>query len=105
MSRRGSGIALAVLVWAGVLAGCATPAPDAPPVGSDGDADDGDDASSAPRGPDWSFADTTGATHSRDAPARNASVLFFMATWCGSCRQTAPMLASVEADYEARGVR
>ena len=78
---------LPVLLAALVLAGCASPA--GPPSGA----------------PEWSFTDVEGAQHSRDAPPGNATVLFFMATWCGSCRATAPTLAAAHADYAARGVR
>lgn len=56
-------------------------------------------------GPSWSFTDTEGASHSRDAPASNATVLFFMATWCSTCRATAPALAEVHTEYADRGVR
>ena len=72
------------------LAGCAEPSPT---PSADG------------KGPDWSFTAIDGETHSRDAPAANATVLFFMATWCGSCRVTAPVLAGVAPEYEAIGVR
>lgn len=60
---------------------------------------------SAAGAPAWSFTDTEGMVHTRDAPAGNATVLFFMATWCGTCRAKAPALASVHEDYAARGVR
>lgn len=70
-----------------LLAGCATPEP-----GAEGT-------------PAWSFTDTEGAVHSRDSPESNATVLFFFATWCGSCRATAPRLAAVHEDYAERGVR
>lgn len=77
------------LITAVLLAGCAgDPAP-----------------SGANDAPDWSFTDTDGVRHSRDEPAGNATVLFFMATWCGSCRTKAPILADVHADYAESGVR
>lgn len=52
----------------------------------------------------WSFTDIDGVAQP-PAGESNTSVLFFMATWCGSCRATAPMLDQVEADYADRGVR
>lgn len=81
---------LAALVVALFLAGCAEPAP---PATTDG------------KGPDWSFTAIDGETYSRDAPAANASVLFFMATWCSTCRTKAPVIADVVADYASLGVR
>ena len=84
---------LPLLAAALLVAGCASPP--APPAG------DGADG----LGPAWSFTDVEGATHSRDAPEGNATVLFFMATWCGTCRAKAPVLAAVHEDYAARGVR
>lgn len=77
------------------LAGCAAPAEPAPPSGARG----------ADVGPVWSFTDTAGQTHSRDEPPANATILFFMATWCSSCKRTAPVLADVHADYAPLGVR
>jgi peroxiredoxin len=56
-------------------------------------------------GPDWSFVDTDGATHSRDAPAANATLVFFMASWCSTCRSKAPLLREVHDAYAERGVR
>ena len=73
-----------------LLAGCASPAPQADAEG---------------KGPDWSLTALDGSVHTRDAPPGNATVLFFMATWCGSCRAKAPVLADVLADAEERGVR
>ena len=83
---------LSLAVLAILLAGCATPAPpeSAPPP-------DGDGAS-------WSFTAIDGATYTREAPARNATMLFFMATWCSTCKSKAPMLAEVAAEYAPRGV-
>ena len=78
---------LALLLLA-PLAGCMAPEGGAPPA-------DG--------APAWSFTDTEGVVQP-EAPA-NASVLFFMATWCGTCRGKAPMLAEVHREYEARGAR
>lgn len=62
-------------------------------------------APAAEGAPAWSFTDTEGAVHARDAPAGNATVLFFMATWCGTCRSKTPMLAKVHDDHAAQGVR
>lgn len=60
-------------------------------------------AAAADAGPDWSFTDTKGVQHSRDSSAGEPVVLFFMATWCSSCRHTAPMLARVHADVAPNG--
>lgn len=73
-----------------VLAGCAQPSA---PATSEG------------KGPDWSFTAIDGATYSRDSPEANATVLFFMATWCGTCRTKAPVIAEVAADYANESVR
>lgn len=70
-----------------LLAGCAS-AP-APPAG-------------APAS--WSFETIEGETITDDAPPRNATVLFFMATWCSSCRAKAPVLAEAHEAYAERGV-
>lgn len=82
---------LALLLVAGSFAGCA----DAPTSGAGTDGP----------GPEWLFTDVDGVPHSRDAPEGNATVLFFMATWCGTCRVKAPLLAKVQADYADQGVR
>ena len=76
-------LVLAVLL----LAGCAQPAPSGPPADA----------------PEWSFTSTQGETFTRDAPARNATILFFMATWCSSCRVKAPVVAEVANESAARG--
>lgn len=84
---------LQVAVIALVLAGCASPPAPGPEPPSPG------------KGPAWSFTAIDGATYSRDEPAGNATVLFFMATWCGSCRTKAPVIADVAADHANEGVR
>lgn len=67
--------------------------------------------SSAPPGvavgaaPAWSFTDTEGAVHSNATAAGHPSLLFFMATWCGSCRATTPALAAVHREFEDRGLQ
>lgn len=86
---------LASTLLALALAGCAQP----PPATQDGE------QAAADLGPAWSFTDTTGAEHSRDAPAGNATVLFFMATWCTTCKAEAPMLAKTHDEFSAKGVR
>lgn len=96
--------ALALLLAALVLAGCATPAPPSSPSPALPPASPS--SPSEGKGPAWSFtAIDDGQTYSRDAPAGNATVLFFMATWCSSCRSKAPLLAAVAEDYTPRGVR
>jgi thiol-disulfide isomerase/thioredoxin len=67
-----------------VLAGCAAPATEAPSA--------------------WSLMTIEGDTITDTSPARNATVLFFMATWCGSCRAKAPVLAEAHGSYASRGV-
>lgn len=98
----------ALLLAVLLLAGCAEPSPDAgagpaapglePPVPSPGPTVPG-------QGPAWSFTALDGKTYSRDEPAGNATVLFFMATWCGTCRTRAPIVAEAAAEYADRGVR
>ena len=56
-------------------------------------------------GPDWSFEDIEGTVHSRETSLGNASVLFFMATWCSSCRQNAPRLADVHEEFGPLGLQ
>lgn len=84
------------LVAALVLAGCAAPAD--PLEGPESALGDG-------QGPAWSLAAIDGQTYTRDEPAGKATVLFFMATWCGSCRSKAPLIADVVADYTNESVR
>lgn len=55
-------------------------------------------------GPDWSFVDTEGVERSRDSSMGSPSLLFFMATWCGSCRSNAPRLAEVQEAYADAGL-
>lgn len=89
-------IACALLLGVLLVAGCASPGADEPP---------GNLGSANGKGPVWSFVALDGSTQSRDEPASNATVLFFMATWCGSCRAKAPVLADVGAEYASKGVR
>lgn len=92
-----------LLVMALLLAGCAAPStPDATTTPGPGDATDGD---AQVEGPEWAFTSIEGERVSRDEPPRNATVLFFMATWCSSCKSRAPTIADVNADYEPVGVR
>lgn len=56
-------------------------------------------------GPAWSFVSSEGEVVSRDSPEGNATVLFFMATWCSTCRSMTPMVAEVESEFAVRGVR
>lgn len=86
-----------LLLLAVPLAGCAL---DAPEEGTS--SSERDPGAAAPA---WSFTDTEGVMHARDAPPGNATVLFFMATWCSSCRSKAPLLAAVHEDYADLGVR
>lgn len=103
------------LVWLAlaslVLAGCAAPA--APPSDGESPAGTTPPAGATPsptpaapeKGPNWSFTATDGATYSRDSPDGNASVLFFMATWCSSCRTLAPKMANLHGEYADKDVR
>ena len=74
----------AVLLLALALAGC-TASPPAWPV-----------ASEAPVA--WSFVDTEGQRHSNATAAGEPAVLFFLATWCTSCRAMTQRLAAVHAE-------
>lgn len=84
---------LVVLVVA--VAGCASPGPgsSSPPPAQ------------GAVGPDWSFTDTDGANHSRASAAGEPAVLFFMATWCGSCRANAPRVAAVHEAFADEGLQ
>lgn len=83
--------AMAGLVVAMVLAGCAAPQGD-----TSGNLD-GDAA--------WVFTSFDGARHEPSDPAANATVLFFMATWCTTCQSKAPVLTAAYDDFAAQGVR
>lgn len=107
---------LALLLLALPLAGCAAPdappapaAPTAPPSppappapGTSGANASAPPAGANATGPWWAFTDTQGAQHTRDTAAGKPTVLFFMASWCGSCRAMTPRLAAVHADYADR---
>lgn len=71
------------------------------PAPSEGD---GEGQGTGP-GPAWSFTATDGQDYGRDEPAGNATLLFFMATWCSSCRMLAPSVAQVAQEYGPQGVR
>lgn len=79
------------LAAAALLAGCASSTPESPPP-------------PGTAAPTWSFATLEGDTVTSTDPSRNASVLFFMATWCGTCRTKAPTLADAHETYADRGV-
>lgn len=53
----------------------------------------------------WAFRDTDGALHTNATAEGRPAVLFFMASWCLSCRSKAPMLAEVVADRAPQGLR
>lgn len=72
------------LLFGLLLAGCAAPTPDAPAS--------------------WSLTTIDGDIITSGTPERNATILFFMATWCSSCRSKAPVIAEAHADYAPRGV-
>jgi peroxiredoxin len=72
------------------------------PEGDAGGAGPGTTAAGA--GPWWSFTDTEGATRSRDTVAGKPVVLFFMATWCSTCKRLTGDLREVHAQYSERGV-
>lgn len=86
---------LAMALLSGCLSASAPPADPGASVVAEADA----------KGPAWSFVDVDGAQWSRDAPAGNASVLFFMATWCPVCKREAPMLAEIHGERAGEGVR
>lgn len=110
---------LAFLLASSALAGCLEPAASPAPGGAGEDTRAPDSASGATppandappanatvaTGPAWAFTDTTGATRSRDSVAGAPSVLFFLATWCSSCRSRAAWLDDVAADFAGAGVR
>lgn len=83
-----------LLLAALLLAGCASPS-------GEGAADGGAGADADA----WSFTSFDGATHGPTDPEANATVLFFMATWCGTCHSKAPVLTAAYDDFAAQGVR
>lgn len=56
-------------------------------------------------GPSWTFTDTDGEPHSRDSSRGDPVILFFMATWCSSCRSKTAPLAEIHADYQDQGLQ
>lgn len=83
---QGRQLLLAGALLALVLAGC---------LGGDGGADES-------RG--WAFTDTEGRTHTADDARGSPTVLFFMATWCPSCRGQTDAMRRMAANYTPRGV-
>jgi peroxiredoxin len=75
---------LLTLLGAG-LAGCTSPAVTAPDA--------------------WSFVDIEGATHTKESVKGDPAILFFMASWCTSCRANAPRIANVYADFKDQGLQ
>lgn len=88
--------AAALLLASGVLAGCVGEPSGEVPTETNADGET--------IGPSWSFTDTNGTEHSRDSAMGDPSILFFMATWCGSCRQNAPRLAEVHDAFQGKGL-
>lgn len=104
--RRAAVLSILTLLLASPLSGCLggdsrgqdtglLPPPD--------DASGDDSAAAAP--PEWSFVATDGETYARDSPEGNATMLFFMATWCSTCRGMAPMVSSVHESFAPQGLR
>jgi peroxiredoxin len=58
-----------------------------------------------PTGPDWAFTDTDGVQHTRNSSAGLPSVLFFMASWCSSCRTKSAVIANVNDTYWPDGLQ
>ena len=85
-----------------------TTTPTAPADGADGppaDDEPADEETPVMRGPDWTLAGVDGETYTRDMPPADATVLFFFATWCGTCMSKAPGLGEVQDAYVDDGVR
>ncbi len=83
------------------------PAPEPPATPANASSGNRGGASTPPRsptGPWWEFTDTEGARRSRDTAAGSPAVLFFMATWCSTCRSKTSLLAAAHEDYAPRGV-
>lgn len=85
--RRVALVAAVALLAAG-LAGCMSSEP-APPT---------DEAL------EWRFTDTEGQVHDHEAAAGSPTVIFFMATWCGSCEKKADDMRAVHEAYDEEGV-
>lgn len=102
-----------LLLAALLLAGCASPSapgpepstlsPEPSPVSSQPSPVSRQPSADSPR-PVWSLTAIDGTTYTSEEPASNATIFFFMATWCGTCRVRAPILADVSEAYAARGV-
>jgi peroxiredoxin len=54
--------------------------------------------------PEWSFTDTDVETHSANASSGSPTVIFYMATWCPSCKELTSELGTVHDNYTPRGV-
>lgn len=76
---------LALVLSAAVLAGCAAPG-----------------VEPAPQAAGWALTDTRGEVWSNGTLAGEPALLFFMATWCSSCRTVAPTLADLHEEYGGR---
>ncbi|HWG90996.1 MAG TPA: TlpA disulfide reductase family protein [Candidatus Thermoplasmatota archaeon] len=50
----------------------------------------------------WSFTDTEGIVRSANGSAGKPTLLFFMATWCSTCKSKSPMLKNVAEAYAGR---
>ncbi|HLE98090.1 MAG TPA: TlpA disulfide reductase family protein [Candidatus Thermoplasmatota archaeon] len=85
-----------LLVAVPALAGC---------VGMPERVSDPRDLAGPDRGVAWAFRDTDGALQTNTTAEGRPAVLFFMASWCLSCRSKAPMLAEVVAENAPRGLR
>lgn len=77
--------AFAPLLIAIVLAGCAAPG-STPPPAAEG----------------WRLTDTRGEVWSSETLEGKPALLFFMASWCSSCKTVAPSLARLHEEYGDR---
>jgi len=112
--KTGAMLALGGIIMSTIFIGCSSsnresgsaPVPPAAATSESGD------ASAAKRGtavgdlaPDFQLAQTDGSPVSLSALRGQPAVLVFWTAWCPTCKEEAPHINQLAAEYEPRGVR
>ncbi|MDX1611749.1 MAG: TlpA disulfide reductase family protein [Candidatus Thermoplasmatota archaeon] len=82
-------IVLALLLVATIAPGCTSP----------------EKAPAAPEDEGWRVVDTEGATYTPSSTQGEPLLVFFMATWCSTCKAMTDDVAEVHATYMDRGLQ